>query len=524
MLVAERYRLHGSIGRGGMGEVWQATDEVLGREVAVKLLLGDEADSAAAARFRLEAQTAARLSHPYVVAVFDFGAWDDRFYLVMELVEGQSLAQELTAAGSLGTERVATVAAQAAAGLAAAHREGIVHRDIKPGNLLSDPQGTVKIGDFGIARFVDDPASALTTAGQIVGTSLYLAPERALGRPASAASDVYSLGCVLYQLLTGRPPFHAESATVTLHQHIDMAPVPPRERGVQLPPAFENYLLGLLAKQPEDRPTAQEVADWFGTGAWRGLAEPLPVASDTRSASLSAAPPYASRPPQPGSAETGPPTMYRLPSTAPQPAQPARSAHQARATHGGHATHAGHAANSAHSSHSSHSTPSRRARSGGARAGAATRTGGGVGAMARRRPRVFGILAGAVLFVLAVLAGMKMFSPDTTATETGNGLKDGSSSTGPESTGVPAAGTVARTGAPGSTPAPGVNAEPPASPSFTETAADTPSPAETEEEKAKEEQKEQKEQAPPKQEEQPQPPPQYGDGDDDDDDGGYGDD
>ncbi|WUP66392.1 serine/threonine protein kinase [Streptomyces sp. NBC_00258] len=508
MLVAERYRLHGSIGRGGMGEVWQATDEVLGREVAVKLLLGDEADSAAAARFRLEAQTAARLSHPYVVAVFDFGAWDDRFYLVMELVEGQSLAQELTAAGSLGTERVATVAAQAAAGLAAAHREGIVHRDIKPGNLLSDAQGTVKIGDFGIARFVDDPASALTTAGQIVGTSLYLAPERALGRPASAASDVYSLGCVLYQLLTGRPPFHAESATVTLHQHIDMPPVPPRERGVQLPPAFENYLLGLLAKQPEDRPTAQEVADWFGTGAWRGLAEPLPVASDTRTAAPSASPSYASRPPQSGSAETGPPTMYRLPPTA---AQPARAAHQ---THAGHAAHA-HAANSAPS------TPSRRARSGGARAGATARPGGGVGAMARRRPRVFGILAGAVLFVLAVLAGMKMFSPDTTSAETGNGLKDSSSSTGPEKTGVPAAGTVARTGTPGSAPAPGVNAEPPASPSSSaETAAVTPAPAETEEEKPKE----QKEQAPPKQQEQPQPPPQYGGDGDDDGDDAYGDD
>ncbi|MCZ4511172.1 serine/threonine-protein kinase [Streptomyces sp. ActVer] len=500
--------MHGSIGRGGMGEVWQATDEVLGREVAVKLLLGDEADSAAAARFRLEAQTAARLSHPYVVAVFDFGAWDDRFYLVMELVEGQSLAQELTAAGSLGSERVATVAAQAAAGLAAAHREGIVHRDIKPGNLLSDAQGTVKIGDFGIARFVDDPASALTTAGQIVGTSLYLAPERALGRPASAASDVYSLGCVLYQLLTGRPPFHAESATVTLHQHIDMAPVPPREHGVQLPPAFENYLLGLLAKQPEDRPTAQEVADWFGTGAWRGLAEPLPVASDTKPASRSGSPSYASssyasRPPQSGSAETGPSTMYRLPPTAAQSAQPARAAHQ---THAARATHA-HAANSAPS------TPSRRARSGGARSG------GGVGAMARRRPRVFGILAGAVLFVLAVLAGMKMFSPDTTSTETGNGLKDGPSSTGPERTGVPAAGPVARTGAPDSTPEPGVNAEPPASPSFTETPAVTPTPAETEEEKPKEQQ----EQAPPKQQEQEQPPPQYGDGDDDDD-AGYGDD
>ncbi|MEV7136979.1 serine/threonine-protein kinase [Streptomyces tauricus] len=427
MLVAERYRLQASIGRGGMGEVWQATDEVLGRAVAVKLLLGDEADSAASARFRLEAQTAARLSHPYVVAVFDFGAWDDRFYLVMELVEGRSLAQELTASGTLGADRVATIAAQAAAGLAAAHREGIVHRDIKPGNLLADAQGTVKIGDFGIARFVDDPSSALTTAGQIVGTSLYLAPERALGRPASAASDVYSLGCVLYQLLTGRPPFQGESATVTLHQHIDMAPVPPRERGIQLPPAFENYLLGLLAKQPEDRPTAQEVADWFGTGAWQGRAEPLPLAAQQPRTQVS----YAGAPPQPGGADSGAPTTYRLPATAAQPT--GRSAHAARS---------GPLPSPSPPSHSARSGPSRRARPTGGGGGR-----GGVGTAVRRRPRVFGILAGAVLFVLAVLAGMQMFSPDNTSSE--DGSKDGTPSAGASAgpsggsaTGKPVAGAV----------------------------------------------------------------------------------
>nr|WP_307132593.1 serine/threonine-protein kinase [Streptomyces aurantiacus] len=476
MLVAERYRLQASIGRGGMGEVWQATDEVLGRTVAVKLLLGDEADSASSARFRLEAQTAARLSHPYVVAVFDFGAWDDRFYLVMELVEGRSLAQELTASGTLGAERVATVAAQAAAGLAAAHREGIVHRDIKPGNLLADAQGTVKIGDFGIARFVDDPSSALTTAGQIVGTSLYLAPERALGRPASAASDVYSLGCVLYQLLTGRPPFQAENSTVTLHQHIDMAPVPPRERGAQLPPAFENYLLGLLAKQPEDRPTAQAVADWFGTGAWQGRPEPLPVATpptptttsrpqqpraqqsraqqsraqpsrakQSRGQQPRAQASYASGPPQAGAgggagagagSSDGAPTTYRLPPTTARPA--GRSARGARTAPSSHSAH------SAPSSHSARSAPSRRARPAGG--GGAL---GGVAAAVRRRPRVFGILAGVVLFVLAVLAGMSMFSPDNTGAE--NGSKDAKPSAGPtdgasgrpgSDTGAPAAGTA----------------------------------------------------------------------------------
>jgi serine/threonine protein kinase len=273
VLVADRYRLDAAIGRGGMGEVWRASDEVLGRPVAVKLLIGNETDEQAAARFRLEAQTAARLNHPHVVAVFDFGSWDDRFYLVMELVEGNSLAQELAAGGTFSPRRVAAIAGQAAAGLAAAHRQGVIHRDIKPGNLMLNADGTVKLGDFGIARFVDDASAALTSAGQIVGTSLYLAPERALGQPAGPGSDVYSLGCVLYQLLLGRAPFQADTSTAVLYMHVDSPPVPPSRLRPELPGALEDYLLRMLAKRPEDRPTAQEVADWFGSTAWRGEAE-----------------------------------------------------------------------------------------------------------------------------------------------------------------------------------------------------------------------------------------------------------
>ncbi|MGW1001417.1 protein kinase domain-containing protein [Streptomyces sp. NPDC002520] len=276
MLIAGRYRLRDTIGRGAMGEVWRAFDETLGRPVALKLLLPHNSDPTAPSRFRLEAQTAGRLSHPHVVGVLDFGEHEDRLFLVMELVDGDSLADLLTDSGPLSAERVARIAAQAAAGLAAAHQQGIVHRDIKPANLLLDADGTLKIGDFGIARFLDDPGAALTATGQIVGTSLYLAPERALGRTAGPASDVYSLGCVLYQLLIGRPPFQADSALAVLHQHLDAAPVPPRQLGADLPAAFESYLLGLLAKEPESRPTAGEVADWFGRGAWRGVTEPLP--------------------------------------------------------------------------------------------------------------------------------------------------------------------------------------------------------------------------------------------------------
>ncbi|MFF7212750.1 serine/threonine-protein kinase [Streptomyces sp. NPDC008238] len=382
MLVADRYRLDAPIGRGGMGEVWRATDEVLGRSVAVKLLLGDGSDPSAAARFRLEAQTAARLGHPHVVAVFDFGAWDGRFFLVMELVEGDSLAQLLEAGHLLTADHVAVVAAQAAAGLAAAHQQGIVHRDIKPGNLMLDAAGSLKIGDFGIARFVDDPAAGLTMTGQIVGTSLYLAPERALGRTAGPASDVYALGCVLYQLLTGRAPFQGDSATALLYQHIDSAPVPPSQLGADLPSAFEDYLLGLLAKQPEERPTAQDVADWFRTDAWRAHSVP-PLATVPSNGA-------------PGGAghEAGTAALVRPPAT--------RSARSAR---------------------SAASASRRRA------APAQRRT---PREFIRYRPRVASAIAGVVAFVVAVILGMVWFSPESSSAKTPT---DGPSATSTEGSG-----------------------------------------------------------------------------------------
>ncbi|MFD3786810.1 serine/threonine-protein kinase [Streptomyces cyaneofuscatus] len=352
-----------------MGEVWRAADEVLGRAVAVKLLLGDQADASSTARFRLEAQTAARLSHPHLVAVFDFGAWEDRFFLVMELVEGQSLGDLLAAQERVHPEQVARIAGEAAAGLAAAHRQGIVHRDIKPGNLMLDADGSVKIGDFGIAQFVDDPSTALTTAGHIVGTSLYLAPERALGRTADSASDMYSLGCVVYQLLLGQPPFKSDTATATLYQHVDTPPVPLRQRGVDISAAFDSYLLGLLAKKPEERPTAQQVSDWFRTDAWRGRPEPLPM---PKPASRRAAPSPAPSPSAPG-APAGPAT-YRLP----QPTGRRRST-------------------------TSRSAPARRR---------STRE------AIRRRPRVASAIAGTATFLAAVYLGMILFSPESSSADT----------------------------------------------------------------------------------------------------------
>lgn len=368
VLVADRYRLDTVIGRGGMGEVWRALDEVLGRPVAVKLLLND-ADASAEARFRLEAQTSARLNHPHVVATLDFGAWQGRCFLVMELVEGDSLAGELAAGGPLAPDRLAQVALHAAEGLAAAHAQGIVHRDVKPGNLLSDRDGTVRIGDFGIARFVDDPSAGLTTTGQIVGTGLYLAPERAIGTPASPASDLYSLGCVLYQLAVGHPPFEAESATMLLYQHVDAPPVPPHQRGALLPPAFEAYLLSMLAKRPEERPTARQAADWFRSGAWRGAPEPL-------------------LPEQPGPGLAPHPAVLQAPhhlqgapEHAPQAQAQAQAPVPASVLDSGWNT-------------SVHRVPARRP---------------GLGTALRRHSRTVAVVGGAVLFVSAVLVGMNVF-------------------------------------------------------------------------------------------------------------------
>ncbi|MFI9170976.1 serine/threonine-protein kinase [Streptomyces lincolnensis] len=463
MLIAGRYRLNDPIGRGAMGEVWRAVDETLGRPVAVKLLLPHGSEPTAASRFRLEAQTAGRLNHPYVVGVYDFGEYDGRLFLVMELVEGDSLARLLSTEGPLPAGRVARIAAQAAAGLAAAHQQGIVHRDIKPANLLLDAEGTLKIGDFGIARFVDDPSGALTTTGQIVGTSLYLAPERALGQPAGPAADVYALGCLLYQLLTGQPPFQADTAVAILHQHLDTAPVPPGQRGARIPPAFENYLLGLLAKKPEDRPTAQQIAEWFAGGAWEGRAEPLPDATpqagpDARSvgggASRSSSGPASgvragSRPGgRSGSRSGSGSTSRSRPRSGSTPAAGSGAAvgpgtpagaragfspgggagyptgagagggFPSGAVAGGGAgfsTEAGPA--------TTYALPSTAGRGGRTAHGRTARRpqGSGVQGALRRRPRVVATVAAVVIFVAAMLAGMAWFSPGHSSAESPSG-------------------------------------------------------------------------------------------------------
>ncbi|HEY0470012.1 MAG TPA: protein kinase [Kribbella sp.] len=259
--MAERYRLGEPLGRGGMGEVHRATDEVLGRDVAVKLLLPVQETLAAKERFLREARAAAMVDDPHVVAALDFGHHGEGYFLAMELVEGHSVSEELRTYGPLPADRAVDIVRQAAAGLAAAHQHGIVHRDIKPGNLLLTGDGQVKVADFGIVRFLTDTTTTLTSTGQIVGTSHYLAPERALGRPAGTASDVYALGCVLYQLVTGQPPFVADDPAAIMYQHVEMNPARPSLVQPQLAGAFEELLYWMLAKEPDHRPTARQVAD-----------------------------------------------------------------------------------------------------------------------------------------------------------------------------------------------------------------------------------------------------------------------
>jgi len=257
-LLGDRYQLTDCIGVGGMGEVWRATDLVLGRAVAVKLLLsggaGSEEDRM---RFRAEARHAGSLSHSGIAQVYDYREQDppDPSYLVMELVDGPSLAALLDE-GPLDAARTMGLIAEAAAALQAAHAAGLVHRDIKPGNLLVNQDGAVKITDFGIAHAAG--SASLTSPGMLIGTPAYLAPERAAGAPATPETDLYALGIVAYQCLTGRLPFDGEPLAIALaHLERPVPPLPPH-----VPSGVAALVADLTAKNPRARPaSAGEVAN-----------------------------------------------------------------------------------------------------------------------------------------------------------------------------------------------------------------------------------------------------------------------
>jgi serine/threonine-protein kinase len=251
--LAGRYELLEILGRGGMGVVYRARDRVLDRIVAVKVLPADRSqDPMFVTRFEREARSVAALNHPNIVAVFDTGHDDSTRFIVMEFVSGMSLQQGLRQQGPLSAARAVDIAARIASALAAAHEKGIIHRDIKPGNVMVDDAGTLKVLDFGIARTA--ASTSLTQTAVVLGSAPYLAPEVARGEPADERSDVYSLGCVLYELLTGRPPFTGELPAAIMHQHNTSQPRAPRDLNPDIPVALDALIMRMLAKRPTDRP------------------------------------------------------------------------------------------------------------------------------------------------------------------------------------------------------------------------------------------------------------------------------
>jgi eukaryotic-like serine/threonine-protein kinase len=258
LVLSNRYRLERRLAAGGMGEVWEATDELLIRPVAVKLLRREYvSDEAARTRFRAEARFAAALQHGGIAQVYDYGEQDDLAYLVMELVPGEPLSKILIRNKVLSTEAALDLVSQAARALQVAHGAGIIHRDIKPGNLMVTGDGTVKITDFGIAR--DGQVSELTQAGMVMGTAHYVSPEQASGKDITTATDLYSLGVVAHECLSGRPPFDADSAVAIALKHVRETPpeLPP-----EVPAPVRELVRQLLSKDSASRPGgAQEVAD-----------------------------------------------------------------------------------------------------------------------------------------------------------------------------------------------------------------------------------------------------------------------
>jgi serine/threonine-protein kinase len=284
--LGERYRLEQRIGAGGMGEVWRAADELLGRTVAVKAMLPSVAgDPEFGRRFLAEATSMARVGHRSVAAVHDFGRGDGFAYLVMEFVDGESLAQRLGRVGRLDAVETMRVVAEAADGLRAVHAQGIVHRDVKPANILLRRDGSVVLTDFGIARH--ESAGQLTASGAILGTPSYLSPEQVLGRPATPLSDIYSLGLTAYECLAGEKPFVGDNPYAVALQRLQSAP---RTIGLTLPAAVLLVVERALATDPAQRwPSAAALAD-AARGNRAGIAPP-PTAPPA-AAPLHTAPPH----------------------------------------------------------------------------------------------------------------------------------------------------------------------------------------------------------------------------------------
>lgn len=315
MALGNRYRLERRIAVGGMGEVWQAYDESLTRPVAVKVLRDEYAgDSGFLARFRTEARNSAALSHPNIATLLDYGEQGGSAYLVMELVVGEPLSDVLERSPVLGAAQLIPILAQTARGLAAAHEAGVVHRDVKPGNILISRGGRVKITDFGVSRAAGQPT--MTASGMVMGTAQYLSPEQAVGKPATPLSDLYSVGVVAYEALAGHRPFTGPTAVDIAVAHVN-DPVPPLPAAVDKPLAA--LVLRLLDKDPAGRPqSADELAELFDRLVARTPPTGVPVVVS------------APTPVQTAAASTGVPALP-APALAPDPATAAPAvAHAAR--------------------------------------------------------------------------------------------------------------------------------------------------------------------------------------------------
>jgi serine/threonine-protein kinase len=289
-LAQGRYRVEDVLGRGGMASVYLARDAELDRPVAVKVLaehLADQPDFRD--RFLREARLAAQISHPNVVQVFDVGEEDGAPFIVMECVEGSTLADELKERGRLEAEEVVDLALQICGGLEHAHATGLVHRDIKPQNLLLRPDGTVKIADFGIARAAE--TTRLTQIGSVLGTAAYLAPEQALGEEVTASADIYSLGCVLYELLAGRTPYVFQTLPELVVKHREETIAPLRELRPEVSERLEAAVMHALARNPDYRPeSAAAFAEELAAASPDPPTRPLPVASGTRATQVADSP------------------------------------------------------------------------------------------------------------------------------------------------------------------------------------------------------------------------------------------
>lgn len=251
-----RYHVIERVGVGGMAEVYRARDELLGREVAVKVLSDRlSTDSSFVERFRREAQAAANLSHPNIVSLYDYGSEADAGanFIVMELIDGRGLEAVIADEGPLLPERAAEIAADVAKALERAHTTGLVHRDVKPSNIMITSYGQTKVTDFGIARAMGDGEQTMTQTGMVIGTASYLAPEQAQGNPVDARSDVYALGCVLFEMLTGQAPFTGDTPLSIAYKHVRETPETPSTLNPDVPTALDAIVMKTLAKNPDNR-------------------------------------------------------------------------------------------------------------------------------------------------------------------------------------------------------------------------------------------------------------------------------